>query len=884
MESSQASIKALVMKIKEEMFSNLDLHSFVSLSAYDTAWLAMIPNPQQLDRPMFKNCLNWVLNNQNGEGFWGESNAEGLPTIDALPATMACMIALKTWNVGDKNIQKGLAFLDANTKVLLQANNHHLSRQFTIVFTAMVELAQSRGLEFHFRDELKRAMSNIFLDKQQILEMEELDQECQHYPPLLSCLEAFPSTYDIDQQAIARHFDGESSFFQSPASIACEFMVTGSQKCMDHLQNLVQRCPNGVPISMYPIDEELIKLCIVNHIQRLGLEEYFSEEIEEILSQVHRSYTKQQSRPTNLDFVPAKLFKDSLAFRLLRMHGYDVTPWSFCWFLLHEDIVNKIEQNLECFTSTMYTVYRATDLMFKGEYEVEDARSLSRTFLEKAIELDTNDDNSIMVPSFQRLIKRELSPPWMARLDHLDHRLWIEENKVSPLWIGNASSYRFSCLHNEKLMQLAVENYELRQSVYRNELEELKRYGRYISKWSKDWGLSDMGFGREKTTYCYFAVAASSSLPHDSLVRLIVAKTAILITVADDFFDMKGDLNELKCLTGAIQRWDGKGLSGHSKIIFDALDELVSNIAAEHLHRQGSDITINLREIWHETFVSWLVESKWSKTGYVPSIDEYLEFGTTSIATHTIVLPASCFLSPSLSDDKLKPVQYETVTMLLMAIARLLNDIQSYKKEIEDGKTNFVLLHLKENPEATMEDSIAYTKAILDEKKKEFLEHVLMDGFNDLPKICKHLHLSCLKVFQMFFNSANLFDSDTELVHDIKKAIYIPLEYQTVKPIKLPEVVHSRPKKENIITSAHFTHTFKCHGRRSIIRKQFTNVVSANMRGRVIIPTKFEPSTNSTDDPLRVQGHSQHKSNTIQTPMAARSHSVESEKHVGYFP
>lgn len=69
-------------------------------------------------------------------------------------------------------------------------------------------------------------------------------------------------------------------------------------------------------------------------------------------------------------------------------------------------------------------------------------------------------------------------------------------------------------------------------------------------------GLSNMGFGREKTTYCYFASAAASSsqLPHHSEVRLVVAKVAILITVADDFFDMQGSLDELESLTEAVRR------------------------------------------------------------------------------------------------------------------------------------------------------------------------------------------------------------------------------------------------------------------------------------------------------------------------------------------
>lgn len=72
---------------------------------------------------------------------------------------------------------------------------------------------------------------------------------------------------------------------------------------------------------------------------------------------------------------------------------------------------------------------------------------------------------------------------------------------------------------------------------------------------------------------------------------------------------------------------------------------------------------------------------------------------------------------------------------------------------------------------------------MVEKKKKELVEHVLMDTHGlDLPKPCKHLHLSCLKVFQMFFNSSNRYDSDTEMLDDINKAIYVPLQLQPPKP------------------------------------------------------------------------------------------------------
>lgn len=108
MESLTFSIETLVEKVKEEIFTTFDVYnSFVSKSAYDTAWLAMIPdNPKKCD-PMFKGCLEWVLENQKEEGFWGERDMNGLPTIDSLPSTLACIVALKKWNVGYTNIEKG---------------------------------------------------------------------------------------------------------------------------------------------------------------------------------------------------------------------------------------------------------------------------------------------------------------------------------------------------------------------------------------------------------------------------------------------------------------------------------------------------------------------------------------------------------------------------------------------------------------------------------------------------------------------------------------------------------------------------------------------------------------------------------------------------------
>ncbi|GMN50864.1 hypothetical protein TIFTF001_020016 [Ficus carica] len=621
-------------------------------------------------------------------------------------------------------------------------------------------------------------------------------------------------------------------------------MATGNTKCLSYCQSLAQRCSNhGVP-SIYPIDEDLIKLCVINHVQRLGLAEPFMLETEQVLEQVHKNYM-MMNRESSLEpygqsatsiQLKLQLLKDSLVFRLLRIHGYQVLPRNVCWFLNNEEVRDLIEDNYEYFSDVMLNVYRATDLMFPKEFELQEARTFSRKLLTaKSNSLGAKDRNPLY-----KLIEHELSLPWMARVDHLEYRFWIEESETNVLWRGKSSFQRLWRPHNDKLVHLAKQKYEFRQFIYKTELDQLKR-------WAKDWGLSEMGFGREKTTYCYFAVAASCSLPHDSDIRMMVAKSAIIITVADDFFDMKASLDELTSLTHAIRRWDAKGLCGDGKIIFKALDNLVSEMAAKYLKREGIDITSSLRDIWYETFFAWLVESEWGSKDIIPSMDEYLEVGMVSIATHTVVLPASCYLEPSLPISKLRPPEYETLTKLLMIISRLLNDMQSYEKEIDEGIPNSVLLYMRNNPEVNIEEAISFVREILNKKKEELLEHVLVDGFTDLPKECRLLHLSCFKVFQMFFNSSNRYDSDTEMLDDIAKAIYIPPQVQSSKKtsiiadqsvfVALP--LESKIAKRSAIKSHGFGRTSKNFIKSRLPVRQLSGPAMTFGNWKTTMPLKF---------------------------------------------
>lgn len=165
-----------------------------------------------------------------------------------------------------------------------------------------------------------------------------------------------------------------------------------------------------------------------------------------------------------------------------------------------------------------------------------------------------------------------------------------------------------------------------------------------------------------------------------------------------------------------------------------------------------------------------------------------------------------------------------------------------------------MLLHLKQNPEIRIEDSVAYVKQILDEKLSEFLELVLMD---EGSKIVKQLHLSAMKTFRMFFNSRNLYDTKAELFDDIKKAIYVPLLFhshsQQPRPSssddlrrKLPPLVTTpTPKTSEIVktTSACIDMKIKAYqptrtGLLGKARSSSRSIIIPKFGGQTLLPRK----------------------------------------------
>lgn len=77
----------------------------ISISAYDTAWVALVRNVDDENAPQFPSSLEWIANNQLPDGSWGDS--ELFVAHDRILNTLACVIALRSWNMHPDKCEKG---------------------------------------------------------------------------------------------------------------------------------------------------------------------------------------------------------------------------------------------------------------------------------------------------------------------------------------------------------------------------------------------------------------------------------------------------------------------------------------------------------------------------------------------------------------------------------------------------------------------------------------------------------------------------------------------------------------------------------------------------------------------------------------------------------
>ncbi|PHT93333.1 Copal-8-ol diphosphate hydratase, chloroplastic [Capsicum annuum] len=286
-----------------------------SVSPYDTAWVALIRDTNGSDKPQFPSCLQWIVDNQLCDGSWGEESIFCI--YDRLLNTLACVVALTTWNTAPEMRNKGALFIKENICKIETGNVENMTCGFEIVFPALLEKAQHLDIDIPYDAPV---LKNICARRE--MKFKRIPKDLVHTIPttLLFSLEGFR---DLDWKRLLRLQMPDGSFLTSIASTAFAFMETNDQNCLKYLQRVVHKYNGGAPHS-YPVDMQA-RLWAIDRLQRLGISYYFEEEFKDMLDHVQRYWNQEIGIFSGRNSNYCDIDDSCMAIRLLR---YDM-HWEF---------------------------------------------------------------------------------------------------------------------------------------------------------------------------------------------------------------------------------------------------------------------------------------------------------------------------------------------------------------------------------------------------------------------------------------------------------------------------------------------------------------------------------------------------------------------------
>ncbi|KAL0312160.1 UNVERIFIED_CONTAM: Peregrinol diphosphate synthase TPS1, chloroplastic [Sesamum radiatum] len=537
-DDSTAEALQVVNKIEEYigsirmMLSTID-EGRISVSPYDTAWIALIKVDGR-GTPQFPSCLEWIAQHQLPDGSWGDQRY--FCAYDRLVNTLACVVALRSWNVHADQSKKGISFIKENVHKLANADAEHMTAGFEVVFPALLQKARDLGI--HDLPYDAPVLRDIYSARDH--KMKRIPKELMHKVPtaLLYSLEGLE---DLEWQKLLKLQSPHGSFLTSPSSTAFAFMQTGDQNCLKFIKYTLQKCNGGAP-HVFPVDI-FARLWAVDRLQRLGISRFFQSEIKDCLSHVYRFWSEKgvfsgrYSEFSDIDDT-------SMGFRLLRLHGYDVDPNVLSNFKDDDKFSCYAGQMIESATP-IYNLYRASQVRFPGEKILEEANTFAYKFLQEKLDSHQLLDKWVISKHLPDEIRIGLMTPWYASLPRIETRFYLQHYAGGDeVWIGK-TFYRMEDISNDSYLELARLDFNRCQAQHQTEWNSMQQ-------WYENFNVYEFGVSRKDVLLAYFLGSASMFEADRSKERMAWAKSRIISRMITSFFNDETTSSEQKAalLTG----------------------------------------------------------------------------------------------------------------------------------------------------------------------------------------------------------------------------------------------------------------------------------------------------------------------------------------------
>ncbi|KAJ8775424.1 hypothetical protein K2173_023189 [Erythroxylum novogranatense] len=521
-------------------------------------------------------------------------------------------------------------------------------------------------------------------------------------------------------------------------------------------EQLVNKVPTAYPLDIY------IQLCTIDNLQKLAIDRFFHEEIQNAMDHIYRCWLQGSE----------EIFSDinclAMGFRLLRMNGYDVSSDALEQFQEGKRFFTTVSLQFEN-TDTVLELYKASlTKIYQNEQIIDRIREWTRSYLEQELR-----NRSFQDKRMQEEVKHALKFRYdsLIRLEGRRNLEWLQLDNTKLL----KTSYR-TPIDNKLFLELSLRDFNLCQSIYREELKQLER-------WLEESRLGELKFARQKLTYCYVSAAVILIAPEDSEARISMTKNAVITTVVDDFFDFAGSKEELENMIELFGRWQGDFSIGYCsknvEILFSAIETVINELGSLASRRQGRDVTHHMIKIWHDLLSSELKEAEWARKNCVPTLEEYIETSAVSVALGPVMLVSMFFIGPVLSEEVLASVEYDNLFRHVNLVGRLLNDLGSDEREEEEGKLSSVVLRML-HKSMTKEEAVSETWRLIESYRVELLRMVLETKDSEVPKACKDYIWKMSHLLHSFYNDK---DGYTCNIYKLKAEKFVLWEPVTVPRI-----------------------------------------------------------------------------------------------------
>ncbi|GLU23174.1 hypothetical protein SLE2022_391990 [Rubroshorea leprosula] len=216
-------------------------------------------------------------------------------------------------------------------------------------------------------------------------------------------------------------------------------------------------------------------LTMIDAGQRLGIDHYFQDEIEQVLQKHYLIHG-------NGGYLGLNLHEVALRFRLLRQQGYYVSAGLFNEF---KDSKGRFKQELSKQISGLIEFYEASQLSIEGEDILDEARKFSAFHLDAALE-HLDHSKASMVEHILNHPRHKSVPRFMAMIFFLSDFQGSEEwifalQEVAKMDFNMIQAYQIKGLNSQNLFSLIYIIDDI-FDLY-GTLEELTLFTQVVNRW-----------------------------------------------------------------------------------------------------------------------------------------------------------------------------------------------------------------------------------------------------------------------------------------------------------------------------------------------------------------------------------------------------------------